>query len=74
MKPAIAPSAFRHGVPEDTIVHAFNNPILTEDVDEGLIMVVGPDPAGNLYEIGVVSSEIGPVVVHAMAARPRYLR
>lgn len=71
--PLIAPSALRHGVSEDAIVHAFNNPVRTEDLEEGLTMLIGPDSAGNLYEIGVVSSSEGPVVVHAMPARPRYL-
>lgn len=57
MRPVIAQSALRHGVPENIIVHVFNNPVLTEELDEGLLMLIGPDPAGNLYEIGVVSSE-----------------
>ena len=39
-----------------------------------MTMLVGPDPAGNLFEIGVVSSSDGPVVVHAMPARSKYLR
>ena len=72
--PAIAPSALRHGVSEETIVHAFDNPIRSEDLDEGLTMLVGADSSGNLYEIGVVSSDDGPVVVHAMPARSKYLR
>jgi hypothetical protein len=50
----------------------YNNPILVEDLDEGMTMVIGPDHAGNLYEIGVVGSDEGPVVVHAMRARPKY--
>jgi hypothetical protein len=29
--------------------------------------------AGNLYEIGVVNSLSGPVVIHAMTARPKFL-
>jgi hypothetical protein len=70
--PVIAPSALRHRVSEEAIMHAFNNPIRVEDVDEGLTMLLGPDPAGNLYEIGVVSSEEGPVIVHAMPARRKY--
>ncbi|MDQ1428601.1 MAG: hypothetical protein QOK39_2077 [Acidimicrobiaceae bacterium] len=37
-------------------------------------MLIGPDHAGNLYEIGVFDSEEGPVIVHAMPARARYLR
>jgi hypothetical protein len=73
-EPAIAPSARRHGVTDDTIIHAFNNPIRVEELDEGLVMLVGPDHAGNLFEIGVASSDEGPVIVHAMPDRPKYQR
>ncbi|HVA43165.1 MAG TPA: hypothetical protein VNF50_06765 [Acidimicrobiales bacterium] len=73
-EPLIAPSAQRHGVDRGTILHAFNNPIRSADLDEGMTMFVGPDHAGNLYEIGVVDGEDGPVIVHAMPARPNYLR
>lgn len=73
-QPLILDSARRHGVSDETILHAFNSPILVEDLDEGFTMLIGPDHAGNLYEIGVVGSEEGPVVVHAMRARPKYLR
>ena len=73
-EPVIAPSARRHGVSDDTILHAFNNPIRAEDLDEGLTMLIGADHAGNLFEIGVVSSDQGPVIVHAMSARPEYRR
>jgi hypothetical protein len=70
----ILDSARKHGVSDETILHAFNNPMLVEDLDEGLTMFIGPDHAGNLYEIGVVASDEAPVVVHAMRARPKYLR
>jgi hypothetical protein len=73
-EPVIAPSARRHGVRDEAIIHAFNNPVRVEDLDEGLVMLVGPDHAGNLLEIGVVTSEDGPVIVHAMPARPKYQR
>ncbi|CAN5865176.1 hypothetical protein BH23ACT4_BH23ACT4_10730 [soil metagenome] len=59
---------------DEKIFHAFNNPILVEDLDEGMTMFIGPDHAGNLYEIGVVNTDEGPVVVHAMEARSKYLR
>lgn len=70
----IAASAYRHGLARTEIVHAFEHPIRVESLEEGLIMVVGADNAGNLLEVGVVESEHGPVVVHAMAARLKYLR
>jgi hypothetical protein len=39
-----------------------------------MTILVGPDHAGNLFEIGVVAASDGPVIVHAMPARPKYLR
>jgi hypothetical protein len=73
-QPVIAPTARKHGVGDETILHAFNNPIRAEDLDDGLVMLVGPDHAGNLFEIGVVASNEGPVIVHAMPARTKYRR
>jgi hypothetical protein len=73
-QPRIVDSARKHGVSDETILHAFNNPVFVEDLDEGMTMFIGPDRAGNLYEIGVVGTDEGPVVVHAMEARPKYLR
>jgi hypothetical protein len=70
----IAPSAYRHGIDRTSINHAFNHPIRSVDVEEGLTMLVGPDQAGNLLEIGVVDGQDGLIIVHAMPARPRYLR
>ena len=54
-QPVIAPSAYKHGVGDDTILHPFNNPIRTEHLDEDMTMLIGPDHAGNLFEIGVVT-------------------
>lgn len=73
-QPRILESARKHGVNDETILHAFNNPILVEDLDEEMMMFIGPDHAGNLYEIGVVGTDAGPIVVHAMKARRKYLR
>ncbi len=72
-EPRIAPSACKHGVGDEAIIHAFNNPIRTVDVDDDVVMFIGADHAGNIYEIGVVNSSSGPVVIHAMAARPKFL-
>lgn len=35
-------------------------------------MVVGPDMAGRLIEVGYVDSVDARVIVHAMPARPKY--
>ena len=72
--PIIEPSARRHGVPDDTILHAFYNAFRAEELYEGLAMLIGPDRAGNLYEVGVVRTDSGRRIVHAMRARPKYVR
>ena len=51
-----------------------HHPILVDDLDDGFTMFVGADPAANLLEIGVVDTSDGPIIVHAMPARPKYLR
>lgn len=72
--PLIANSARKHDIHDDDMLHAFNHPILVEDLDDGLVMFVGADTAGNLPEIGVIDSTDGPIIIHAMTARPKYLR
>ena len=72
--PIVAESAYKHGIGDEDILHAYNNPIRVEDLDEELFMLIGTSRAGNLLEIGVVATSDGPVIVHAMEARPKYLR
>ncbi len=73
-EPTIAPSAGRHGIDHADILHAFDHPMWIEHLDERLLVVVGPDATGQLLEIGSVEWLDGPVVVHAMHARAKYLR
>ena len=70
----IAPSARKHGVSDDKIGHALRNVIRIEDLEDGFMMFIGPDMAGNLIEVGVVDHGDQPVVVHAMPAREKYTR
>ena len=72
--PLIATSAHRHGIRDDDILHAFNHPILVEELDDGVTMFVGADQAANLLEVGVIDSIDGPIIIHAMPARARYTR
>jgi len=73
-QPLIASSARKHGVSDNDMLHAFNNPILTEDLDDGFTMLIGPSETVNLLEVGVIESPDGPIIIHAMPARPKYLR
>jgi hypothetical protein len=73
--PVITSSARRHGVADESILHAFNNPIGVDRHDEGFTMVVGADEAGRLIEVGFVeAADETVVIVHAMPARPKHLR
>lgn len=56
------------------MLHAFDHPIFVDDLDEGLTMFIGADRAGNLLEVGVIDSVDGPIIIHAMTARAKYLR
>lgn len=73
-EPVIAPSARKHDVEDDDVLHAYRNATDAWNLEEGLVMV-GPGRAGQLLEIGVVRSDDGtPVIVHAMKARPMFQR
>jgi hypothetical protein len=72
-EPIVADSALKHGLAREAILHAFRNPIRAYDVDDGFTMLIGPAPNADLLELGVVSGTEGPVVVHAMPARQRFL-
>ncbi len=56
--PLIVDSARKHGIA----------------VDDGFVMIIGPTRSAQLLEIGVLDTDHGPVIVHAMTARRKYLR
>ncbi|MEX2556407.1 MAG: hypothetical protein WEB06_12365 [Actinomycetota bacterium] len=73
-EPLIAPTARKHGI-DDDMLHAHRNATDAWDLEDGLVMLVGPDRAGASIEIGLVRARDGTsVIVHAMKARPKYLR
>lgn len=42
------------------LIHAFDNPVLVDDLD-GFAMFVGADTAANLLDVGVVDTSDGPI-------------
>jgi ABC-type tungstate transport system permease subunit len=72
-RPVIAPTAPKHGIPDEDILHAYRNAIRRFELDDGLAMLVGATRAGELLEIGVVAGDPDPVIVHAMECRGRFL-
>ena len=73
MDPVILTSARKHGIRDNDMLHAYRNPVRVFDLDD-LVMLIGADEAGRLLEIGVATGEGVEFIVHAMAARPRFLR
>ena len=70
----IAPSALKHGVSEEDIIHAYRNPVRVWDLGDGFTMIVGPNQAAIFLEVGYIQGEQVHVVVHAMPAREKFLR
>lgn len=69
--PLIVGSARKHGIADDDVVYAFH-PVSYEDLDEGF--TIGLGRAAQLLEVGVIDTDHGPVIVHAMNARSKYVR
>lgn len=72
--PVIAPSALKHDLGEEEILHAFRNPVRVWDLGDGFTMIVGPDAAAIFLEVGYIDGDTAVVIVHAMRAREKFLR
>lgn len=74
MRRSLLPAHASTASPTSDMIHAFNHPISVEELDDDFTMFVGADLAANMLEVGVVDTSDGPIIVHAMPARPKYLR
>lgn len=73
-EPVIVESAHRHGVAEVDMLHALRLAVAHVRQDDDMVMFIGPDRAGNLIEVGVVTWHGILAVVHALSpARNKYL-
>jgi hypothetical protein len=72
----ILPSARKHGISDDDIRHAFENAVASITIPDqpDFTMVIGPDQAAQLLEIGVLADDDNDYVIHSMPARSRYLK
>lgn len=71
----IGAPARKHGVADDDIDHAVRTALRRVVMEEGLTMLIGAAVDGSLLEIGVLDFEgEDPVVIHAMALRPKFYR
>ncbi len=72
----VAASAYRHGITEDDTRHVLRNlvAVATDPSDDDVTLFLGPDRAADLIEVGLLATDDGPVIIHAMAARGRRFR
>jgi hypothetical protein len=70
--PVILASARKHQIADDDMLHAYRNPIRVFALED-LTMLIGPDAAARLLQIGVSEAEGIEFTVHAMPARARFL-
>jgi hypothetical protein len=69
----ILPSAHKHDVASDDILHAIENCIAWLELDDDPLryLLAGPDQAGNLLELVVVIVDDEELLIHAMPLRRR---
>jgi hypothetical protein len=70
-------SARRHGIGDQDIRHAADHPLVVVDLDAEAdppkLLVVGPDRAGNMIEVIILTlADDRLLAVHAMALREKY--
>lgn len=70
-------SARKHGVADEDIHHSIDHALLIEDAgeDPDRWLVIGPDRAGNLLEVVVLTTaEATQIAIHAMPMRAKFHR
>ncbi len=70
--PVILESARKHQISDDDMLHAYRYPIRVFDLGE-LDLLIGPDTAARMLEVGVSDAEGIEFIVHAMPARDKFL-
>jgi hypothetical protein len=73
MDPVILATARKHGVSDNRMLHVYRNPIRVFDLDD-LVMLIGADQEGRFLEVGLATAEGVEFIVHAMPARPKFMR
>lgn len=71
----VSDSAFRHGIAEVDILHAYANAVRLVEVEqygEDRLIVIGPDRAGNWLELVAMPAEESDRIIHADRLRPKF--
>ena len=66
-------SARRHGIADEDIDHAADHALASGEQDDGKVLYLGPDRAGNLLEVvSVLRDDGSEIAIHAMRMRAKY--
>jgi len=66
-------SARKHGISDEDIRHAVEHALVAGEQEDGKVLYLGPDRAGNLVEVvSVLRDDGSEVVIHAMRMRAKY--
>jgi hypothetical protein len=66
-------SARKHGIDDRDIEHAIEHALAVGEQDDGKVLYLGPDRAGNFLEVvSVLKDDGSEVVIHAMRMRRTY--
>lgn len=69
----IYPSAQKHGIAIEDVEHAIEQALVAGEDDDGKVLYLGPDRAGNLLEVvSVLRDDETEIVIHAMRMRRIY--
>lgn len=72
--PIVLPSAHRHGVREEDMLHALRHVLRSFALDDEMTIAIGPSTSGELLEVGTIRWYGQPAIAHAMPARPKFLK
>ncbi len=66
-------SARKHGVADVDILHAVDHALGAAEQDDGKVLYLGADRAGNMLEVIAIERDDGTeIVIHAMRMRRLY--
>ena len=71
----IEPSARKHGVSDNDMMHAIRNHWQAYETDDpDVTMFIGPAANASPLEVGVVVDDAGEAIIHAQPAREKFLK
>ena len=69
----ILSSARKHGISDDSIMHAVAIPFRIVTIEPALVLIIGPDESGQLLEVIVADPDDDARIVHAMPLRRSFI-